>query len=339
MTWRTPTHWPSRAFPAWLWLPLVPVYWLGTTLQRWYQQRTPYRAPVPVISVGNLTAGGSGKTPVVSAIAAYLSQQGYRVAIVGHGYQAAATAPTLVTAEADPRQVGDEALELAQSYCAAQVWVGGGRRACAAAATAAGAEVIILDDAFSHPYIARDLDLLVVDHHSAFGNRWLLPAGPLREGLPAQHRADAALVLGLQPGPLAALHIPQIPVRLVPSATLQGLPTKPVVAFCGLGLPDKFYRYLRAQGLSLAATHSFPDHHAYTAADGAALAQLAARHHAVLVTTPKDAVKLKRDFAGDTPLYVVRPALAAADLLPLWALVHKVLPPPVAPGIVAPATC
>lgn len=284
----------------------------------------PYRAAVPVISIGNLTAGGSGKTPVALNLARFLSQQGETVALISHGYGSSATMPELVTPDSPPALVGDEAIEMAQAYAAAQVWSGGEREDCCEAAVKAGASVLILDDAFSNPSIARDVDLLVVDALFGFGNGWPLPAGPMREPLGAQHRAAAAIVLqqGSQNRKLDVLKIPQVVVHVEAAATL---PHRPLVAFCGLGLPDKFYAHLKAQGLKLAETLSFPDHHAYGEKDLEKLRAAAKAHNAVLVTTAKDAVKLPRDFMHEAEVYVAQLQLNEKDMTPVYSLVVQML--------------
>jgi len=213
---------------------------------------------------------------------------------------------------------------MAQAYAAAQVWSGGGREACCEAAVKAGASVLILDDAFSNPSIVRDLDLLVVDSLFGFGNGWPLPAGPLREPLSAQYRAAAAIVLqqGTQNKRVDAIGIPQVLVHVEAAATL---PTRPVVAFCGLGLPDKFYAHLRTQGLTLAETVNFPDHHRYTETDMNKLRETAKAHRAILVTTAKDAVKLPRDFMQEAEVYVAQLQLNAKDMTPIYGLVVQTL--------------
>ncbi len=324
MSWRTPQHWRHKSPLARLLYPLGLAFYAVQGMNYLRRGFNPYRAKVPVISIGNITAGGSGKTPVALNLARFLSQQGETVALISHGYGGKATGPILVTPESDPLLVGDEAIEMAQAYAATQVWSGGERRDCCAAAEKAGATVLILDDAFSNPSIVRDLDLLVVDSLFGFGNGWPLPAGPMREPMSAQHRASAAIVVqqGSMNKRLPDIVIPQVLVHVEADANL---PNRPVVAFCGLGLPDKFYAHLRAQGLSLAKTLSFPDHHAYTDKDLAQLSAVAKEHNAVLVTTAKDAVKLPRDFIHEEAVYIAQLQLNAKDMTPVYSLVVQTL--------------
>ena len=324
MSWHTPKHWREKTLLARLLYPVGLAFYAVQGLNFLRRGFNPYRASVPVISIGNITAGGSGKTPVALNLARFLSQQGETVALISHGYGGTSEKPILVTPEVDPRLVGDEAIEMAQAYAAAQVWSGGERENCCRAAEAAGATVLILDDAFSNPSIVRDLDLLVVDSLFGFGNGWPLPAGPMREPMSAQHRAAAAVVLqqGSQNKRIEALTIPQVLVHVEADANL---PNRPVVAFCGLGLPDKFYAHLRAQGLRLAKTMNFPDHHGYDEKDLALLQKLAKEHNAVLVTTAKDAVKLPRDFMHEAEVYVAQLQLNAKDMTPVYSLVVQTL--------------
>jgi tetraacyldisaccharide 4'-kinase len=324
MSWHTPKHWREKNLTARLLYPLGLLFFGLQGLNYLRRAYRPYRAGVPVISIGNLTAGGSGKTPVALNLARFLSQQGETVALISHGYGSSATAPEMVTPDSPPALVGDEAIEMAQAYAAAQVWSGGEREDCCEAAVKAGASVLILDDAFSNPSIVRDLDLLVVDSLFGFGNGWPLPAGPMREPLGAQYRAAAAVVLqqGSQNRKVEALKIPQVVVHVEAAATL---PNRPVVAFCGLGLPDKFYAHLRAQGLRLATTLNFPDHHAYTEKDLDKLRAAAKAHNAVLVTTAKDAVKLPRDFMQAAEVYVAQLQLNEKDMTPVYSLVVQML--------------
>lgn len=324
MSWHTPKHWRHKNLTARLLYPFGLVFFALQGLNFLRRGFKPYRAAVPVISIGNLTAGGSGKTPVALNLARYLSQQGETVALISHGYGGRAQTPMLVTADSDPALVGDEAIEMAQAYAATQVWSGGGREACCEAAVQAEASVLILDDAFSNSAIVRDLDLLVVDSLFGFGNGWPLPAGPLREPLSAQYRAAAAIVLqqGTQNKRVEALTIPQVLVHVEAAATL---PTRPIVAFCGLGLPDKFYAHLRAQGLTLAETINFPDHHRYTDSDMTRLQRVAKNHRAILVTTAKDAVKLPRDFMQEAEVYVAQLQLNAKDMTPIYGLAIQTL--------------
>ena len=252
----------------------------------------PYRAPVPVICVGNLVAGGSGKTPVVLALAASIGASGVAVHVVTRGYGGRLAGPVRVDpARHDAAAVGDEALLIAAvSPC----WVARDRAAGVREAVAAGAEAILLDDGFQNPGVAKDLSLVVVDAEYGFGNNRVIPAGPLREPVAAGlARADAIVLIGdgaAPPGVREAgcpiLHADLAPVRA------ERLAGARIVAFAGIGRPEKFFASLRRVGAELIAAHPFPDHHRFTDAQIGRLRREAERADARLVTTAKDWVRL-----------------------------------------------
>ena len=233
----------------------------------------PYRAPAPVICVGNLIAGGSGKTPVALSLAAILAKRGVAAAIVMRGYGGRLTGPVRV----DPRlldaaAVGDEALlAAAQGTC----WVARNRAAGVREAVAGGAAAIVLDDGFQNPHVAKDLSLVVVDAAYGFGNGRLIPAGPLRERMAdGLDRADAIVLIG--DGEIsvpAATPILRAELQPLDGARFARIP---VVAFAGIGRPEKFFTSLRKADAALVAEHAFPDHYAYRAGELDALRQQAA---------------------------------------------------------------
>lgn len=256
----------------------------------------PYCAPVPVICVGNLVVGGAGKTPVTLALADWLVARGVAAHSVTRGYGGRIAGPLRV----DPLrhsavEVGDEALLLARR---APCWVARDRAAGVVAATAAGAQVVLLDDGFQNPAVAKTLALLVVDAGYGFGNGRVMPAGPLRENLTrGLARADALVVLADQGGPrqgltgLSAGRTPIVPAELwaVAGERFSG---RRVVAFAGIGRPEKFFATLRRLGAELVAEQPFPDHYPFRERDVAALCGAAWRERAHLVTTAKDFVRL-----------------------------------------------
>ena len=251
----------------------------------------PYRAPVPVICVGNLVAGGSGKTPVALSIAGRLAERGIANAIVMRGYGGRLAGPVRVDPRThDAASVGDEALLAAeQTTC----WIARDRAAGVRAAVAEGALAVVLDDGFQNPSVAKDFSLVVIDAAYGFGNGRLMPAGPLREHVAAGlARADAAIVLGDDAPP------PSVRGQIVLRATLEPKSADrfvgaKLIAFAGIGRPEKFFATLRTLGADLAGTRAFPDHHPYRDAELAALRHEAASAGARLVTTRKDWVRLK----------------------------------------------
>jgi len=293
---------------------------------------------VQVIAIGNLTVGGTGKTPLTSFVAAALTEAGYRVGIVSRGYRRAGGGAPLLVSDgrrllADAAQSGDEPWLMARDNPAAAVAVGADRVAAARLLLArAPREILLLDDAFQHRRLHRDLDLLLVAAHEPFGNGRILPFGPLREPLSSLARADAIVVTrgdGLCPSPLQAIlerHDPRPPLfhaSLQPGrfVTARGEPVDRMAlkgfaafAFSGIARPDRFEADLVATGVRLAGARRFADHHPYHADDLASIAAAARACGAeVLVTTEKDMVRIAA-MPEAPPLYALALAVSfAAD--------------------------
>ena len=301
-----------------------------------YGWTRPWRAPVPVICVGNLVAGGAGKTPVAIALAQRLHAKGRAVHLLSRGYGGSLAGPVAVDRRRhDAGQVGDEALLLA---AAAPAWIARDRPAGARAAIAAGAQCLVLDDGLQNPTLAKDLSLLVIDGGYGLGNGRVLPAGPLREPLErGLARADAVVLMGEDRTGLAArlagktvLH-----ARLVPENAAE-FAGKAVVAFAGIGRPAKFFATLEATGARLAAKRAFPDHHRYSMDELARLLAEAADADAALVTTAKDAVRLPAPWRER--VQVLRVAARFDDPALLDGVINRTsgpdsFPPPPDPGM------
>jgi tetraacyldisaccharide 4'-kinase len=239
---------------------------------------------VPVICIGNLTAGGSGKTPVAIAIAQMLIARGRTVFFLTRGYGGKAKGPLCVTGDENAAHVGDEALLLART---APVIVAADRAAGAKRARREGADVIVMDDGHQNFSLHKNLSLVVVDGQAGFGNRRMIPAGPLREPV-AQGlaRADAVIVMGDGDPGLEGFAGRLLRAHLaVDAAPLAG---QPVFAFAGIGRPQKFFDSLATAGVQLMGARAFADHHPYSAAEIAALKATGLP----LVTTEKDWVRL-----------------------------------------------
>jgi tetraacyldisaccharide 4'-kinase len=256
----------------------------------------PYRAAVPVVCVGNLVTGGAGKTPVTLALSTWLLERDVPVHVVTRGYGGRLRGPVRIdAARHDASAVGDEALlHAARTPC----WVARDRAAGVRTAAEAGARVILLDDGLQNPAIAKTLSIIVIDAAYGFGNRRVIPAGPLREGLgDGLARADAIVMLATDgevgPGELVPVsdRRPTISAVLAPVAgeRLKGLR---LFAFAGIGRPQKFFATVRALGADLVGARQFPDHHPFRAADIDALRRDAERADARLVTTAKDIVRV-----------------------------------------------
>jgi tetraacyldisaccharide 4'-kinase len=292
--WRKPSLW------AWLLWPASLLYQGGRWLHRRARLWQRYWAGVPVISVGNLTTGGAGKTPVVALLAQHFAQQGEQVAIVSRGYGGRFKKPFQVNWHNTPEEVGDEALMLYRrfSHTTVNVWIGRNRPATVRRAEQAGATLILLDDGFQRDDVARNVDIVVIDGQTGFGNGLCLPAGPLREPVTALKRADFAIIINSQES--RPVYFDILAYRLsarIPTQALTNLKGQRVIAFAGLARPEKFFDALQREGMSPLVTLPFADHHPYTARDLAELQESAREHGAYLVTTEKDLVRLPEDFA------------------------------------------
>jgi len=257
-------------------------------------------APCPVLCIGNFTLGGAGKTPTALALAARLRALGANPAFLTRGYGGRLGGPVRVDpARHDARAVGDEALLLA---CAAPTILARDRPAGARLCAAEGADVIVMDDGLQNPNLAKDLAFAVVDAGAGLGNGRTFPAGPLRVPLARQWKHVHGLVLigeGVRGEAVAEAagrrDLPVHRARLVPGADFAG---RRVLAFAGIGRPEKFFASLREAGAEVVATHAFADHHPYGARYTERLAAEADRLGADLVTTRKDHVRLEPAFAA-----------------------------------------
>lgn len=286
-----------------------------------------FRPEVPVICIGNIVAGGTGKTPVVLELAKRLQARGRRVHILTRGYGGRESGPLQV----DPnrhsaRQVGDEALLLAQI---APTWVARWRPDGAAAATKHGADVILMDDGFQNFTIAKDLSLIVVDGPTGFGNGRIMPAGPCREPILAgRNRAQAAIIIGPDDKNSAGhlFPLPIIPARLAPDVQAFALTDRPVLAFAGIGRPEKFFAMLQDEiKAQVVDAIPFADHHAFSSGEIETLLAQADLLKAELVTTLKDWVRIPAQFRDQ--IRVVHVTLEFAPASALDRLLDGVLRP------------
>jgi tetraacyldisaccharide 4'-kinase len=301
-----------------LWTASVPYGWATRWRNRLYDGgwKRSRRAAVPVVSIGNLTLGGTGKTPCVEYVARFYARAGRRVAILSRGYGS---------------KVGhnDEALLLRENLPEVPHYQGADRVSLAAEAVARSAsEVLVLDDGFQHRRLARDLDLVLLDATQPFGHGRLFPRGLLREAPESLQRAGLVVLtrcdqvtaterrwLHKQAARLApdvpvveTIHRPLELTNAAAQAPLSRVAERYVAAFCGIGNPDAFRATLKTLGAEVSAFRTFPDHHAYSQADMEELGTWARQHatDGIVLTTQKDLVKLRRAQLGGRDLWALR---------------------------------
>ncbi|HKR76404.1 MAG TPA: tetraacyldisaccharide 4'-kinase [Rhodanobacter sp.] len=280
----------NRRSPWWTW-PLAGLYGVLTVLRRGLYRLgvlRRVRLPVPVIVIGNLTAGGTGKTPLTIALATALRERGLRPGVVSRGHGGRQREPVLLDEMPDPAVVGDEPCLIRAS--GVPVAVGRDRPAAAQLLVAAGCDVVIADDGLQHYRLARDVEICVIDGARRFGNGHLLPAGPLREPLRRLARVDLRVCNGGTP------QSGEYPMQLAGGdvVTLDGARRQALSGFAGgrvhavaaIGNPGRFFAALRDAGIEVIG-HAFPDHHAFVASD------LAFGDGLPVLMTDKDAVKCR----------------------------------------------
>ena len=293
--------------------PLSTLWQLGAAWKR--SRTTTVRLDVPVVCVGNLTVGGTGKTPVVIALAHYFRQAGRNAHIITRGYGGKLKGPLRVDpAKHKAVDVGDEALLLAD---ASPVWMGKDRAEAARAAVADGADMILMDDGHQNFSLAKDCSLIVIDRAYGFGSGRIMPSGPLRESV-AQGLERANAIVLIASGdhiettnwrqPVKDTGLPVIRGSLETGIEAEQFTGQKVVAFAGIGRPEKFFTTLRNLKCEIVSEHAFADHHNYTEDEIMKIVEEAAANDARAVTTSKDLVRLPemaRPMVSEIPVGIV----------------------------------
>ena len=312
---RTPDFWTSRGVIAALLLPAAGLWAAATTIRNRMTHET--MAALPVICIGNFSAGGTGKTPVSSFLYDQLTGRGYKPAILIRGYGGTARQPLWVDHSLHHADdVGDEALMLAESR---DVLVARDRVAGAALIAATGQhDLILMDDGLQNPYIAKDFAIGVFDGNVGIGNGWLLPAGPLRIGFHAGLKTiQAAIINGRDDTAIGASIRPHLPVfngNLSPDQSIIDVfDGNPMLAFAGIGRPKRFFATLREAGVNIVRELAFADHHPYSETDLVRLQEDANRFGATLITTKKDWVRLPAEWRERVGFLPVTLNLERAD--------------------------
>jgi len=312
-----PDFWQKRGPIAWALAPLGALY--GTSVAVKAAIARPFDPGIPVICVGNLTAGGTGKTPIAIAIAQALRARGKKPAFLTRGYGGSERGPALASRAHNAAQMGDEALLLARH---AQTIVSRDRADGARFARAKGADVLVMDDGHQNFALKKTLSLVVVDAQTGFGNGFQIPAGPLRESVgQGLKRADAVILVGEGSPDLRSFTGPVLRAHLKTEDS--SLADQSVFAFAGIGRPEKFITSLESQGADIIGSCFFPDHHPYEDGEIEQLWQVAGS--AALITTEKDFVRMTIEQRKN--IQVLKVSAVFDDPAALARLLDTVAPP------------
>jgi len=307
--------------------PLSAVYAVMLAARSVWWRAAARRAPLPTISVGNLTTGGNAKTPFTLFLAERLRQRGLRIGIVSRGYRGHSARSAKLVSDGrrlllTPREAGDEPVMLAKLFdgpvAVARRRINGIELLAAGSAL----DAVVLDDAFQHVRLRREVDLLLLSERQGVGNGWLLPAGPLRERLRAIRRAHAVVMVGVPGAHKQTFAAPLLDGKLVLKASLEpaaliqlvdgcwherppALAGRRVVAVSGIADPTSFYEMLSGLGAHLVSALEYPDHHDYRPTDWDNIVA-AATVAEMVVTTEKDLIKLERFVVPETAIYALR---------------------------------
>ena len=293
---KTPKFWSNKnSIVSILLIPLSFLWQLASILNT----KKKHKFLIPIIKIGNVVAGGAGKTPTVISLTQKLINSSIKVHIILKGYKSTAKNSIQVNTTIHTyKEVGDEALICAKF---APTWVGKNRAISIKGAIDAGAELVILDDGLQDPSIIANLNILVFNGYQGIGNGRIIPSGPMRENLSqAINRSHLAIIIDQDIRNIKALIDGKIPVLnaniKIEDKYFNNFKNKKVIAFCGIGYPEKFYKTLENIGCQITYTKSFPDHYVYSRKDIQNLLKKSQELNSLLITTEKDHIKIMEDY-------------------------------------------
>ena len=275
--------------------PLSIIFRLGTKIRNITSSTK--RSKLPIICVGNIVIGGAGKTPVALKIGKILKESGYFPHFISKGYAGIIKNSTLVESWHSPKSVGDEPLLLSE---VAPTWIGTRRNESIALAQSRGSNCIIMDDGFQNPTIYKDYSIIVINASQEFGNKRVIPSGPLRESIKrGLSRTNLVIVIGKVTDYLQQIipdNIPIIPAKFNIDNINKIFKGQKIIAFAGIAYPEKFFNSLKEQGAKIVKEITYPDHHIYNENDLLSLAEIANKTKSILVSTQKDFVRIPKSY-------------------------------------------
>ena len=275
--------------------PLSLLFRLGTKIRNIINHTS--KSPLPIICIGNIVIGGAGKTPVALKIGKILIEAGYKPHFISKGYAGIIKTNTLVESWHSPKSVGDESLLLSEI---APTWIGINRNNSIKLANDKGCDCIIMDDGFQNPTIHKDFSIIVINASQEFGNKRVIPSGPLRESIKrGMSRTNLVIVIGDKTNDLEKLipsNIPIISGQFNINNESKIFKGQKITAFAGIAYPEKFFNSLRDQGAKIVKEITFPDHHIFDENDLLNLAEIANKTQSILVSTQKDFVRIPKSY-------------------------------------------
>ena len=275
--------------------PFSLLFRLGTKVRNFINHTN--KSPLPIICIGNIVIGGAGKTPVALKIGKILIKAGYKPHFISKGYAGIIKTNILVESWHSPKSVGDEPLLLSKI---APTWIGTNRNNSIQLANDKGSDCIVMDDGFQNPTIHKDFSIVVINASQEFGNKRVIPAGPLRESIKrGMSRTNLVIVIGEKTNDLEKLiptHIPTIFAKFNINNENKIFKGQKITAFAGIAYPEKFFNSLREQGAKIVKEITYPDHHIFDENDLFSLAEIANKTQSILVSTQKDFVRIPKPY-------------------------------------------